>query len=132
MDKYEITLQTLKELKKILPENPEIMRSASSDADKEESKALETVIHMVEYAKLHAGVEQSVTDIIHKSEMDELIPLATWAHMHGLDESYARQKARRGCLVTARKIGRDWFISAEEQNFDNRKNSRNRNCYIME
>lgn len=51
----------------------------------------------------------------------DTIPLAEWAKNNGLDESYARQKARRGSLKTARKIGRDWFVNESEENTDNRK-----------
>ena len=56
------------------------------------------------------------------------IPLAEWAHKNGLDESYARQKARRGSLKTAHKIGRDWFINELEPNIDNRKKMKERYC----
>lgn len=56
-----------------------------------------------------------------KMEQGKDIPLAEWAHKHGLSESYARQKARRGSLKTAHKVGRDWFINELEDNLDNRR-----------
>lgn len=58
---------------------------------------------------------------ISKEEKGVDIPLAQWAAIHGLDESYARKKARRGSLKTAHKVGRDWFINEKEPNLDNRK-----------
>ena len=49
------------------------------------------------------------------------IPLTEWAFKNGIDASYARAKARRGGYLTAKKIGRDWFISELEENKDKRR-----------
>lgn len=51
---------------------------------------------------------------------DDLIPLKEWAVQNGLSPATARQKAGRGALKTARKVGRDWMISRYEQNVDHR------------
>ncbi len=51
---------------------------------------------------------------------EDLIPLKDWAARNGISAATARQKALRGGLKTARKIGRDWMISAAELNPDNR------------
>lgn len=61
------------------------------------------------------------SEITIEKEQGKDIPLAEWAHREGLDESYARQKARRGSLKTAHKVGRDWFINELEENRDNRR-----------
>ncbi len=49
-----------------------------------------------------------------------LIPLKEWARRNGISPATARQKAGRGGFITARKIGRDWMISALEPKVDNR------------
>lgn len=48
-----------------------------------------------------------------------LIPLIQWAIQVGIKPATARQKAIRGS-IPAVKMGRDWFISADVQNIDNR------------
>lgn len=50
----------------------------------------------------------------------ELIPLKEWAIRNGISPATARQKAGRGGFITARKVGRDWMISAAEPKIDNR------------
>ena len=52
--------------------------------------------------------------------MEKLISLVEWAEREGIDPGTARQKAGRGMLKTARKIGRNWVISEKEINLDNR------------
>ena len=49
-----------------------------------------------------------------------LIPLKEWAERNGISHATARQKAGRGGFLTARKVGRDWMISAAEPNTDHR------------
>ena len=56
-------------------------------------------------------------------DMTNLITLKEWAEINGLESSTARQKAARGSFKTARKIGRQWFIDADEPNSDNRVKS---------
>ena len=51
---------------------------------------------------------------------EDLIPLKDWAEQNGLSPATARQKAGRGALKTARKVGRDWMISRYERNVDHR------------
>lgn len=51
---------------------------------------------------------------------DDLIPLKEWAIRNGIAPATARQKAGRGALKTARKVGRDWMISRYEPNIDHR------------
>jgi hypothetical protein len=53
-------------------------------------------------------------------DLADLIPLKEWAAMHGISPATARQKAGRGALRTARKVGRDWMISRYEPNEDHR------------
>ncbi|WP_155522643.1 hypothetical protein [Anaerosacchariphilus polymeriproducens] len=53
--------------------------------------------------------------------MEELIPLADYARMHGITTATARQRAARGSFKTARKMGRDWVIDKNEPYIDNRK-----------
>lgn len=65
--------------------------------------------------------QEAHSQVTLEMEMGKEIPLREWARNNGLDESYARQKARRGSLKTAHKVGRDWFISELEINTDNRR-----------
>lgn len=69
----------------------------------------------------HEEEQLAHSEVTIEMEQGKDIPLAEWARKWGLDESYARQKARRGSLRTAHKIGRDWFISELEENRDNRR-----------
>ena len=50
----------------------------------------------------------------------DLITLKEWAVRNGISPATARQKAGRGGFMTARKVGRDWMISASEPRTDNR------------
>lgn len=50
-----------------------------------------------------------------------LIPLKEWAIRNGISPATARQKAGRGGFMTARKVGRDWMISAAEPRIDHRE-----------
>ena len=43
-----------------------------------------------------------------------LIPLTEYAKRHGKAPANARQLAGRGSFVTARKMGRDWFVDEDE------------------
>lgn len=51
----------------------------------------------------------------------EDISLNEWAKAHGIDPATARQRAGRGAFETARKIGRNWVISADEELIDHRR-----------
>lgn len=86
-------------------------------------KLLESENEMQEDADAHCWSELSKEMGEKNTEklLPRMITLAEWAKRNGLDESYVRQKARRGSLKTACKIGRDWFISEAEENTDNRK-----------
>ncbi len=48
------------------------------------------------------------------------IPLAQYAKQHGIDGSVARRRASSGDYKTAEKMGRDWFIDADEPHIDKR------------
>lgn len=50
-----------------------------------------------------------------------LIPLTEYAKNHGRALSSVQQKARRGGFKTTVKMGRDWFIDADEPYIDYRK-----------
>lgn len=52
---------------------------------------------------------------------DDVITLAEWARRRGILPDSARQKAQRGKLETAYKVGSTWLISASEPNLDHRK-----------
>ena len=68
-----------------------------------------------------AAYQEAIEIVEKKIQRGRDIPLIEWAHRHGLDESSARQKARRGSFETAHKQGRDWFISELEENPDRRR-----------
>lgn len=55
--------------------------------------------------------------------LEDLIPLKEWARLNGISPATARQKAGRGALKTARKVGRDWMIHKNEPNLDHRYRS---------
>lgn len=63
--------------------------------------------------------------------MKELISLVEWAEREGIDPATARQKAGRGMLKTARKIGKSWVIEKGEINMDNRIKDENM-YYVIE
>lgn len=48
------------------------------------------------------------------------ITLKDWAIKNGINPDTASQKARRGKLKSAERIGRQWFIDSSEPNTDNR------------
>lgn len=51
---------------------------------------------------------------------EELISLAEYAQLNGIDPATARQRALRGSYQTARKIGRNWVIDKNELHVDHR------------
>lgn len=55
--------------------------------------------------------------------MGELILLNDYARQHGKNPVVVTQKAERGTFATARKIGRQWFIDADEPYVDARVTS---------
>ena len=64
-----------------------------------------------------------------------LISLSEYAALHGRAAISVQQKARRGGFKTAKKIGRNWVIDAEEPYEDNRHGSienvvRTRKCRL--
>lgn len=82
-------------------------------------------IHTVEY--LFALLDENGTPVeldpsgqIPTGVTTDMIPLKDWAIRNGITPATARQKAIRGTLRTARKVGRDWMISASEVNVDHR------------
>ena len=54
---------------------------------------------------------------------EELISLAEYARLIGIDLSTVRQRAIRGAYQTARKIGRNWVIDKNELHVDHRVKS---------
>lgn len=121
---YEKTVELLNIYKKLytdLYSECENKECVAAKDDKADIEALERVIKIVEREAEYQADQEAHSEITIEMEQGKDIPLAVWARKHGLDESYARQKARRGSLKTAHKIGRDWFISELEDNLDNRK-----------
>ena len=53
-------------------------------------------------------------------KLDNMIPIAEYAKLHGKAVYTVRQKCQRGGFQTARKIGRDWFIDRDEPYTDHR------------
>lgn len=51
---------------------------------------------------------------------EELISLAEYARLNGIDPATVRQRALRGSYQTARKIGRNWVIDKNEPHVDHR------------
>lgn len=51
---------------------------------------------------------------------EELISLAEYARINGIDPATVRQRASRGAYRTARKIGRNWVIDKNEPHVDHR------------
>ena len=52
--------------------------------------------------------------------MGKTISLAEYARQRGIPLSTAQQRARRGCYVTAVKLGRDWLLDEEDEPVDRR------------
>lgn len=74
------------------------------------------------------GYESDVSYILACDKMEvsinnvgKEIPLAEWAKKNNITPDTARQKAGRGALKTARKVGRDWVINEAEENTDGRR-----------
>lgn len=57
-------------------------------------------------------------------DTEDLISLAEWAKINGIDPATARQRALRGAFTTARKIGRNWVIDKNEPLVDHRRNDK--------
>ena len=57
------------------------------------------------------------------SNKEELISLAEYAEIHGIDPATVRQRALRGSYQSARKIGRNWVIDKNEPHVDHRVKS---------
>lgn len=51
---------------------------------------------------------------------EELISLAEYAKINGIDPATVRQRANRGAYRTAQKIGRNWVIDKNEPHVDHR------------
>lgn len=121
MNDYEITLRLLKGIKNIIPVHPEDDKSRMAEDDRDTIRAIEKVMRLVEYEAEMQEVQEAHSEVTIEMELGKDIPLKEWARIHGMDESSARQKARRGGFKTAHKKGRDWFISELEQNPDGRR-----------
>lgn len=50
-----------------------------------------------------------------------VITLTEYARRRGIPLSTAQQRARRGCYVTAVKLGRDWLIDEEDEPYIDRR-----------
>ena len=53
-------------------------------------------------------------------ENEELISLAEYARINGIDPATVRQRVNRGAYQSARKIGRNWVIDKNEPHVDHR------------
>lgn len=107
---YESCLKVLESIKKIyvdwVPDNVKCLEDAYSLVSFEYSRDVDQEAHSQVTLEMETGRD---------------IPLTEWAFKNGIDASYARAKARRGGYITAKKIGRDWFISELEENKDKRR-----------
>lgn len=107
---YESCLKVLESIKKIyidwVPDNVKCLEDAYSLVTFEYSRDTDQEVHSQVTLEMETGRD---------------IPLTEWALKNGIDASYARAKARRGGYLTAKKIGRDWFISELEENKDKRR-----------
>lgn len=121
MNDYEITLKTLRIIKGIIPECEETDTSICAEDFRETRKALDKIIRLVETELDTQQDAEAHSEVTIEMELGKEITLKEWARIHGMDESSARQKARRGGFRTAHKKGRDWFISELEINPDGRK-----------
>lgn len=121
MDDFEITLRTLNLMKSFIPKIADEDDCPAAVDFREYSKSLDMVIKEVEKEIENQRVHEIHSEITIEMEQGGYIPLVEWARMNGVDESFARAKARRGGYHTAKKTGRDWFINEFEKNSDNRK-----------
>lgn len=125
MKEYENAIGLLKKEKDVLSSMFENYGGKPTDRMMEDMekdiKALKRVINILESENEHQEDQEAHSAVTVEMEMGREIPLGEWARINGLDAAYARKKAKRGSLKTAHKIGRDWFISTEEKNRDNRK-----------
>lgn len=53
-------------------------------------------------------------------ENEELVSLAEYAKINGIDPATVRQRVNRGAYQSARKIGRNWVIDKNEPHVDHR------------
>lgn len=119
MNEYKITLQTLLSIKNKIPIHSEDDHSTMAEDHRDTIRSIEKVMRLVES---EYQVDQDAhSEISLEVEIGKAIPLGEWARRNGLDDAYARKKAKRGSLKTAHKIGRNWFISELEPNVDNRR-----------
>lgn len=51
---------------------------------------------------------------------EELVSLAEYARLNGIDPATVRQRVNRGAYRSARKIGRNWLIDKNEPHVDHR------------
>lgn len=51
---------------------------------------------------------------------EELVSLAEYARLNGIDPATVRQRVNRGAYRSARKIGRNWVIDKNEPHVDHR------------
>ena len=56
-------------------------------------------------------------------QIDNLVPIAEYAKAHGLTANAIRRRCIRGTLPGAVKLGRDWFIPADQPYTDGRVKS---------
>ena len=56
-----------------------------------------------------------------RNRMDNFITLKEWAEKNGITPDTARQRANRGVLQTAKKIGNLWIIDKDEPLIDHRR-----------
>lgn len=84
-------------------------------------KAFEIVIADMNRESNWQDDQEAHASVMLDDELGKEMSLADWARREGISPATARQKAARGVLKTARRVGRDWVISSYELNKDNRK-----------
>lgn len=86
--------------------------------------------HVLKDTQLYYGIkfpaepmsdEEAHAQVTLEMEQGRDISLVEWAERNGIDPGTARQKALRGALKTAHKVGRNWLINEYEKNTDRRR-----------
>lgn len=120
-NRYQITEETLEYLKKIVPKHTDDDHSRMAEDDRDTLRAIDKVLRILKSESEYQEDQETHSEVTVEMEIGREISLAEWARAHKIDESTARQKARRGGFKTARKVGRDWLIRETEENPDGRR-----------
>ena len=123
-NEYYNMIQTLNQFKKIY----EDLYNEATDKEcrmmqdlKENINALERTVKIIKSESEWQADQEAHSNVTIEMEQGKDISLVEWAEKNNIDPATARQKAIRGKLKTARKIGRNWVINEFEENTDNRK-----------